>query len=217
MAAVGQCKSRGCGYGRGLLTQTPPPRVSNSISLNASIFSAVCLASRLSSSFHVFVIVCVAVLTFALFPQFRTTCKVCVCQCVCVCMCICSNICVIKLFHSQDYHSALFPLTTATMVALTLSLLATISLVAMVFYLLTVLALTFLCPLLFVRLQHLKKLALHSFTYGRCNFHFFGVISLYIFSLFQQYLRSLGRSSHQIMTEPVKFSIRACALVVGVI
>ena len=141
-------------------SQTPPPRVSNSISLNASIFSAVCLASRLSSSFHVFVIVCVAVLTFALFPQFRTTCKVCVCQCVCVCMC--SNICVIKLFHSQDYHSALFPLTTATMVALTLSLLATISLVAMVFYILTVLALTFLCPLLFVRLQHLKKLALHT-------------------------------------------------------
>lgn len=45
--------------------------VSNSISLNAAIFAAVCLASRLPTTFHVFSIVFFAVGLFALLPQMR--------------------------------------------------------------------------------------------------------------------------------------------------
>ena len=51
-------------------------RVSSSVSLNAAIFAAVCLASRLPSAFHGFVLVSLAVLIFALFPDFRVRCKV---------------------------------------------------------------------------------------------------------------------------------------------
>lgn len=47
--------------------------VSNSISLNAAIFAAVCLASRLPTTFHVFSIVFFAVELFALLPQMRKT------------------------------------------------------------------------------------------------------------------------------------------------
>ena len=46
-------------------------RVSNAISLNAAVFAAVCLASRLSSSLHSFVIISHSVLMFTLFPKFR--------------------------------------------------------------------------------------------------------------------------------------------------
>ena len=50
--------------------------VSSSISLNASIFASVCLASRLPTSFHAFVVVSLAVVMFALFPDFRLRIKV---------------------------------------------------------------------------------------------------------------------------------------------
>lgn len=52
-------------------------RVSRAISLNASMFAAVCLASRLPSSSHVYVYVMFAVQMFALFPEFRKDVKVC--------------------------------------------------------------------------------------------------------------------------------------------
>jgi phosphatidylinositol glycan class C protein len=107
------------------------PIVSSSISLNASIFSSVCLASRLPSSLHAFVVVSLAVLVFALFPEFRN--------------------------RFKDYHTAVFPLTTVAMVVFTVAILSAISLVGVVFYILGVLSITFLCPLLFVRLQHLKN------------------------------------------------------------
>ena len=51
-------------------------RVSSVISLNAAIFASVCLASRLPSAFHAFVIVFFAVQVFALFPEVRMKCKV---------------------------------------------------------------------------------------------------------------------------------------------
>jgi phosphatidylinositol glycan class C protein len=105
--------------------------VSGSISLNAAIFASVCLASRLPSSFHGFVVVSLAVLMFALFPDFRVRCKA--------------------------YHSSLLPLMTLAMVALTSAILASISLTGLVFYGLAVFSLTFVCPLIFVRLQHLKN------------------------------------------------------------
>ncbi|RYG50693.1 hypothetical protein EON67_04805 [archaeon] len=45
--------------------------VSGAISLNAAIFAAALLASRLPSTIHVFVFVCLAIQLFALFPLFR--------------------------------------------------------------------------------------------------------------------------------------------------
>ena len=51
-------------------------RVSRSASLNASIFASVCLASRLPSSWHVFVTVTFAMQLFALFPSLRRQLKV---------------------------------------------------------------------------------------------------------------------------------------------
>lgn len=46
----------------------PASIVSNAISLNAVIFGALCLASRLNSSFHAFILLVVAVELFALYP-----------------------------------------------------------------------------------------------------------------------------------------------------
>lgn len=46
--------------------------VSSSLSLNAAIFGSICLASRLSSPFHAFVLMTIAVEYFALFPKFRS-------------------------------------------------------------------------------------------------------------------------------------------------
>lgn len=48
--------------------------VSNSLSLNSAIFGSVCLASRLSSSYHAFVLMSIAVKCFVLFPLLR--CKI---------------------------------------------------------------------------------------------------------------------------------------------
>lgn len=52
-------------------------RVSQSLSLNAAIFAAVCLASRLASVYDAFVTLMWAVLVFAMWPQFRQRVKVC--------------------------------------------------------------------------------------------------------------------------------------------
>ena len=79
-------------------------------------------------------------------------------MCVCVCVCVCVKDCsVVPLLLSQSYHSSSLPLMTMAMVVLTSAILATISLTGVVFYGLAVFSLTFVCPLLFVRLQHLKK------------------------------------------------------------
>ena len=45
--------------------------VSNALSLNASLFAAVCLASRLVSSYDAFVLLSLSVVVFVLFPIFR--------------------------------------------------------------------------------------------------------------------------------------------------
>ena len=50
--------------------------VSRSVSLNASVFATVCLASRLQSSWHAFVTVTFAIQLFALFPALRRKIKV---------------------------------------------------------------------------------------------------------------------------------------------
>ena len=50
--------------------------VSSAISLNASVFASVCLASRLSSSLDAFIMVALAVQLFALFPELRNSLRV---------------------------------------------------------------------------------------------------------------------------------------------
>ena len=45
--------------------------VSNALSLNASLFASVCLASRLASSYDAFVLLTFSVVAFVLFPIFR--------------------------------------------------------------------------------------------------------------------------------------------------
>ena len=51
-------------------------RVSSSISLNAAVFGAVCLSSRLTSTMHVFALMLSAVWLFAVFPTIRGKIKV---------------------------------------------------------------------------------------------------------------------------------------------
>ncbi|XP_063919925.1 phosphatidylinositol N-acetylglucosaminyltransferase subunit C [Zophobas morio] len=45
--------------------------VSNSLSLSAAIFASICLASRLASAYHAFILITVAIELFVLFPLFR--------------------------------------------------------------------------------------------------------------------------------------------------
>ena len=54
--------------------------VSSAISLNASVFASVCLASRLSSALDAFVMVALAVQFFALFPELRSSLRVSLCR-----------------------------------------------------------------------------------------------------------------------------------------
>lgn len=49
--------------------------VSKSLSLNAAVFASVCLASRLSSAYHAFVLISVAIKCFVLFPLLRSKMK----------------------------------------------------------------------------------------------------------------------------------------------
>ncbi|EEB19195.1 Phosphatidylinositol N-acetylglucosaminyltransferase subunit C, putative [Pediculus humanus corporis] len=49
----------------------PKSVVTSSLSLNSAIFSSVCLASRLETSFHAFVLLTISVELFVLYPYFR--------------------------------------------------------------------------------------------------------------------------------------------------
>jgi len=51
-------------------------RVQKALSFSVALFSSVCLASRLSTSFHTFSLVTSAVLVFALWPELRKYIKV---------------------------------------------------------------------------------------------------------------------------------------------
>ena len=66
-------------------------RTSEVFSLNAAVFAAVCLASRLSSSLHAFVTVVSSVVLFVLLPQFRRYLQVSIRTNVCVCVCLPQN------------------------------------------------------------------------------------------------------------------------------
>lgn len=47
------------------------PIVSNSLSLSAAVFASICLASRLATTYHGFVLITVAIQIFVLFPLLR--------------------------------------------------------------------------------------------------------------------------------------------------
>lgn len=49
--------------------------VSNNLSLNAAVFASVCLASRLSSAYHAFVLLSIAIKCFVLFPLLKAKLK----------------------------------------------------------------------------------------------------------------------------------------------
>ena len=75
--------------------------VSSAISLNASVFASVCLASRLSSALDAFVMVALAVQLFAFFPEFRGQLRV-----SDILRCDCGPICY-PLVTSSNYISSL--------------------------------------------------------------------------------------------------------------
>lgn len=52
-----------------------PAIVSNNLSLNAAVFASVCLASRLSSAYHAFVLLSIAIKCFVLFPILKNKLK----------------------------------------------------------------------------------------------------------------------------------------------
>ncbi|XP_017786268.1 PREDICTED: phosphatidylinositol N-acetylglucosaminyltransferase subunit C [Nicrophorus vespilloides] len=49
----------------------PAAIVSNSLSLSAAVFASICLASRLASAYHAFVLITIAIEIFVLFPLLR--------------------------------------------------------------------------------------------------------------------------------------------------
>ncbi|XP_065918358.1 phosphatidylinositol N-acetylglucosaminyltransferase subunit C-like [Dysidea avara] len=106
-------------------------KVSDSVSLNAAVFAAVCLASRLTTSLDTFSLLSCAIEMFVFFPHFRRTIK--------------------------EASPKFAVCMTALWVAASISLLITISSIALTFYLLTTMMITFVCPLWVIKLQHLKN------------------------------------------------------------
>jgi len=105
--------------------------VSRAISLNTSMFAAVCLASRLPSSVHGYVTVMLAVQIFALFPDLRKAVK--------------------RWHHKADI------LMTELLVLIALLLLLPITLLGGLALVIAHLSITFLFPLWMIKLQRLKN------------------------------------------------------------
>ena len=106
-------------------------QVSKAISLNAGMFSAVCLGSRLPSSWHVYAYVMLAIQLFALFPEIR------------------------KNFKSL--HRKAYILLTEILVVIAALLFIPISYTVAFGLTFVHIAVTFLFPLWMIRLQRLKN------------------------------------------------------------
>ncbi|RLN67829.1 hypothetical protein BBP00_00001369 [Phytophthora kernoviae] len=106
-------------------------RFSGTISLNAAIFTAVLLGSRLQSNEHVFAFVLLAIEIFAMFPIFQREVK----------------------RHSERLHL----LTTAALFALSSMLTWQLSGLLCVVSGMLILFLAFVCPLWFMHVQETKK------------------------------------------------------------
>ncbi|CAF0882195.1 unnamed protein product [Adineta steineri] len=104
--------------------------VQKALSFSVALFSSVCLASRLSTSFHTFCLVTSAVLVFALWPELRKYIKKSSFEIFSVLTIVHILGCIILLFHLSMLH--------------------------MILYALAILFLTFLCPLWLISLQKYK-------------------------------------------------------------
>ncbi|XP_022107077.1 phosphatidylinositol N-acetylglucosaminyltransferase subunit C-like [Acanthaster planci] len=106
-------------------------RARRSVSLNASIFASVCLASRLPSTLHAFATVTVAMQLFALWPELRRKLKV-------------------------HFPRTQIPLTLGSSL-IALCAVASVSHVGAIILILVHLAVTFLVPICLIRLQQFKN------------------------------------------------------------
>ncbi|UJR37231.1 hypothetical protein I4U23_029940 [Adineta vaga] len=104
--------------------------VQKALSFSVALFSSVCLASRLSTSFHTFCLVTSAVLVFALWPELRK--------------------------YIKESSFGLFSILTVVHIFACVILLSRLSLLHTILYSLAILCLTFLCPLWLVSLQKYK-------------------------------------------------------------
>ncbi|XP_038045789.1 phosphatidylinositol N-acetylglucosaminyltransferase subunit C-like [Patiria miniata] len=110
---------------------TTETRARRPVSLNASIFASVCLASRLPSTLHAFATVTVAMQLFALWPELRRKLKV-------------------------HFPGTQIPLTVSSALA-ALCALISVSHVGAIIFILIHLAITFLVPVCLIRLQLFKN------------------------------------------------------------
>jgi len=101
------------------------------ISLNAAFFGAVCLASQLSTDMHVFSIMYLAVVLFALFPKLRNT--------------------------IQNYSKQFNWYFNSFLFFVTIALLWPISFMFTTIYIVTVLSITFICPSWLLFMQRYKN------------------------------------------------------------
>ncbi|CAF4710179.1 unnamed protein product [Rotaria sp. Silwood1] len=104
--------------------------VQKALSFSVVLFSSVCLASRLSTSFHTFCLVTSAVLVFALWPELR------------------------KYIKESSFR--IFSLLTIVHIIGCILLLSHLSILHTILYILAIIFLTFLCPLWLVSLQKYK-------------------------------------------------------------
>ncbi|CAF2872023.1 unnamed protein product [Rotaria sp. Silwood2] len=104
--------------------------VQKALSFSVALFSSVCLASRLSTSFHTFCLVTSAVLVFALWPELR------------------------KYIKESSFR--VFSLLTIVHIIGCIILLFRLSILHTILYILAIIFLTFLCPLWLVSLQKYK-------------------------------------------------------------
>lgn len=105
-------------------------RVQKALSFSVALFSSVCLASRLSTSFHTYCLVTSAVLVFALWPELR------------------------KYIKQSSFQ--IFSILTIVHIIGCILFLSHLSMLLTILYSLAILFLTFLCPLWLVSLQKHK-------------------------------------------------------------
>ena len=124
-------------------------RVQKALSFSVALFASVCLASRLSTSFHTFSLVASAVLVFALWPELRKYIK------VNLSSSISSNF-FFFFVSLQQSSFQLFTILTLGHILACVIFLSQLSILHTILYILAILFLTFLCPLWLVSLQKYK-------------------------------------------------------------
>lgn len=105
-----------------------------------------CYGAWQRASVYAWLSFCALICTHKIYVQFSKFCTI---------IYLCLNR-TTSLFVQTRYPS-LLPVMTLALVLVTSPLLATISVTGLVFYLLAVFSVTFLCPTWLFRLQHLKK------------------------------------------------------------